>query len=239
MPAASATGTTRVLIIDDNPIDRDIFRRLLQNQQAHAFRCIEGEHGRAGLEQYRRERPDCVILDLNLPDIDGLDLLKSFLAEPDSCPVVVTTAYGSEQVAVEAMKAGAADYIVKGSTSGEALAHTIENAIEKCGLRRQVERQRVAIEERNRELESALARERAARNAVELSENRYRTLAEAMPQIVWTAVHPSGDLDYVNERWSRLTGAAPAAAFDGAGWTILRPRTCRESPCPGVRHSKR
>jgi two-component system cell cycle sensor histidine kinase/response regulator CckA len=217
MPAASATGTTRVLIVDDNPIDREIFKRLLQNQSAHEFRCIEGEHGRAGVEQFRRERPDCVILDLNLPDIDGLDLLKAFLAEPDACPVIVTTAYGSEQVAVDAMKSGAADYIVKGSTSGEALAHTIQNAIEKCGLVRQVERQRLAIEERNRELEAALARERAARNAVEQSENRYRTLAEAMPQIVWTAIHPSGDLDYINERWSRLTGA-PAATALGRGW---------------------
>jgi two-component system cell cycle sensor histidine kinase/response regulator CckA len=179
--------------------------------------CFEVEQGRAGLEQFRSVHPDCVLLDLNLPDIDGLDLLRSILREPNACPVIVTTAYGNEQVAVEAMKSGAADYVVKGSITEDSLAHVIRNAMEKRALQREVERQRLAIEERNRQLESALERERAARAAVEQSESRYRTLAEAMPQLVWTANHPGGEWDYVNERWTSLTGAPSAAAL-GCGW---------------------
>jgi two-component system cell cycle sensor histidine kinase/response regulator CckA len=214
-PIPSATS---ILVIDDSPVDRDLFRRLLRRPGGtRSFWCLEGEHGRAGLEQFRRARPDCVLLDLNLPDIDGLDLLRRILREPDPCPVIVVTAYGSEQVAVEAMKSGAADYVVKGSISPEGLAHVIENALEKRALQREVEQQRVALEERNRQLESVLERERAAHSAVEQSESRYRTLAEAMPQLVWTAGHPDGAWDYVNQRWSRLTGASPDRAF-GHGW---------------------
>jgi PAS domain S-box-containing protein len=208
--------STNVLIIDDNSIDRDLFRRMLESQSSR-FRCIEGEHGEAGLEQFHLLRPDCIILDLNLPDIDGLDLLRALLEGPDQCPVIVMTAYGSEQVAVEAMKGGAADYIVKGSVRGDALAHTIDNAMEKWALRRQVDQQRAALEERNRDLELALERECRARRAVEESENRYRTLAEALPQVVWTAAHPFGDLDYVNERWVEITGK-PAPDAMGQGW---------------------
>ena len=218
MGAQGAIAPMRVLVIDDNAIDRDLFRRLLQqDHRVPCFECVEGEHGRAGLEQLRRLRPACVLLDLNLPDMDGLELLRSMLQEPDPCPVIVTTAYGSEQIAVEAMKAGAADYVVKGSISGEVLLHTIENALQKRALERKVEEQRLAIEEHNRQLESALGRERQARKAVEESESRYRTLAEALPQVVWTAVRPGGGWDYVNQRWARLTGASPEKAL-GRGW---------------------
>src|SRR6185369_13326498 len=93
-----------ILIIDDSPVDRDLFRRLLKG---YAWR--EGENGRAGLTQIRSARPDCVLLDLNLPDMDGLDLLRAIQREPDPCPVIIVTAYGNEQVAVEAMKSGATD----------------------------------------------------------------------------------------------------------------------------------
>src|SRR4051794_26186439 len=103
-----ASSPIRILVIEDNPIDRDLFRRLLRPADGNgSFECVEVEHGRAGLEQFCRVNPGCVLLDINLPDIDGIELLRSILREPDACPVIVTTAYGSEQVAVEAMKAGA------------------------------------------------------------------------------------------------------------------------------------
>ena len=207
-----------VLIIDDSPVDRDLFRRMLRNQQgAHSFDCLEEAHARAGLDLVRRRRPDCVLLDLNLPDMDGLDLLRSILKDPDPCPVVVVTAYGTEEVAVEAMKSGATDYVVKGSLSAEGLCHVVENALEKRTLQRQVEQQRMALEDRNRELELALERERAAHREAEESQSRYRTLAEAMPQVVWTATHPGLEWDYVNQRWNRLTGT-PADRARQHGW---------------------
>ena len=201
-----------ILIIDDSPVDRDLFRRL-----AKGFAWREGETGRAGLAQMRSSRPDCVLLDLNLPDMDGLDLLREILREPDPCPVIVVTAYGNEQVAVEAMKSGATDYVVKGTLSPEVLCKVIENAFEKHALQRELDHQRLALAERNRELELALERERNARAEAEESRSRYRMLAEAMPQVVWTAVLPNGEWDYVNQSWHRLTGASAENAL-GGGW---------------------
>ena len=206
-----------------------------RSRRQESFECAEVEHGRAAIEQFRRVRPACVLLDLNLPDIDGLDLLRSILREPDACPVIVTTAYGSEQVAVEAMKSGAADYLVKGSFTGESLAHVIRKALEKRALQREIEQQRLAIEERNRQLESALERERTARSLAEQSESRYRTLAEAMPQLVWTAGPSGGGWDYVNERWTRLTGAPTGKALLGtAGWSSSMPMTGIASARRGI-----
>jgi PAS domain S-box-containing protein len=200
---SEVAAAVHVLIIEDNPVDRDLFRRLLQGQAHRAFETHECAQGRAALDQVLRLRPACVLLDLNLPDMDGIEVLRSIAGEPDACPVIVMTAYGNEAIAVEAMKAGAADYLVKGTITQESLARVIDNVIEKRSLQRQIEEQRFAIEERNRELEVAL--------------ERYRVLAEAMPQLVWSAEHPSGAWDYVNQRWTQLTGS-PASDALGHGW---------------------
>src|SRR4051812_28084195 len=80
------TAPTKILVVDDSPADRDLFRRLLRAPGAtRPFDFLAGEHGQAGLDEFRRSRPDCVLLDLNLPDVDGLELLRSILREPDPC----------------------------------------------------------------------------------------------------------------------------------------------------------
>ncbi|MBV9505834.1 MAG: response regulator [Acidobacteriia bacterium] len=203
---------TRILLIDDDPIDRDILRLYLEIGNTLDVECLAAENGKQGLELIREWRPDCVLLDLHLPDMEGLELLSQALKE-SSCPLIVITAHGSEEIAAEAMRNGAADYLIKGTLSGGTLSHSVARVLERESLRRQVEEQRLELERRNSELEAGLARERAARSAAEESENRYRTLAEAIPQIVWTAEHAGGGFDYVNERWSRATGAPKESAF--------------------------
>jgi PAS domain S-box-containing protein len=209
----------RILLIDDDPIDRELVRyQLLDSGQTIEYETADS--GRKGLALIRSWDPDCVLLDLNLPDMQGLELLRSAIAGSPLTPIIVITAHGSEQIAVEAMRNGAADYLIKGTLTANTLAHSVDRVLEREALRRQVEHQRLAIEERNRELEAGLARERAARTAAEESETRYRTLAEAIPQIVWSAQHPGGELDYVNERWSQTTGTSAASAL-GHDWMDL------------------
>jgi PAS domain S-box-containing protein len=209
-------SSRRILLIDDDPVDREIVRhQLLDAKDYIEYRAADS--GWKGLELIRNWKPDCVLLDLNLPDMQGLELLRNAVSESGLSPIIVITAHGSEEIAAAAMRNGAADYLIKGALKGNILAHSIERVLEREALRRQVEQQRLHIEERNQELEAGLARERAARTAAEESENRYRTLAEAIPQIVWSARHPGGEFDYVNERWSRTTGTPDTGAL-GHRW---------------------
>ena len=193
----------KILIVEDNAVDRALFRTHLAGSKRYSFEFAEEERGSAALIRCRQFEPDCVLLDLNLPDMSGLEFLEELSRTGASTPVIVATAFGNEQIAVQAMKCGAADYVVKSSISPEALVHSVENVIE----RRQLQI----------ELEAAIGREQAARTIAEHSEQRYRILTETIPQVVWSASHPDGAFDQVTKRWVETIGTPVETAL-GWGW---------------------
>jgi signal transduction histidine kinase len=139
---SSAARVQRILIVDDNPQDRYAFRRFLSGgSTAFAFEFIESDTGEEGLRQCAAAAPDCVLLDYHLPDLDGIEFLLRVrrMREGATLPIIVLTGAGSEALAVEAMKGGAEDYLRKDGVSGESLVQTVQNAIEKAGLRRKLD----------------------------------------------------------------------------------------------------
>jgi PAS domain S-box-containing protein len=191
----------KVLIIDDELVDREIFKQYLDADQPNAFAYAEAGTGREGLRKMETFQPDCVLLDFHLPDLDGLKMVR-LLQEGRNflpCAVVMLTGIGSEEIAVEAMKLGVMDYMAKGPASSQALSRTIASAVQRFRLQQEVVKQRLALEQRNEELEEIRA---------ELFEEkeRYRTLAEAIPQLVWTA-DSNGWILYGNQRlWDFFGG---------------------------------
>ena len=104
-----------LLIIDDSKSDRLTYSRYLQSDTEKNYRIIEAETLEAGLGIWRSQPPDIVLLDLNLPDGDGLEFLEAINDHADEkVPVMMLTGQGDEKMAVNAMKLGAADYLVKG-----------------------------------------------------------------------------------------------------------------------------
>ncbi|HEV2856412.1 MAG TPA: response regulator [Thermoanaerobaculia bacterium] len=141
----------RVLIVDDSPEDREFYQRLLVQDRERAYEFLEADLGEEGLRAALEEEPDCLLLDYKLPDLDGLEFLERLLAEK-LVPVIVLTGQGNEAVAVEAMKGGAQDYLLKGSVSRDRLQHAVQNAIEKVALRRKVEERTAELAEANEAL---------------------------------------------------------------------------------------
>ena len=109
----------RVLIVDDDRVDRGLCKQCLQQSPAWEFEFAEADSALAGIEMASAWRPDCTLLDFNLPDMDGIEVLSRLGREPDGlpCATVMLTAYGGEELAVKAMKAGASDYLPKGRLS--------------------------------------------------------------------------------------------------------------------------
>ena len=98
-----------VLVIDDEPPIRRLLRTTLAVQD---YRVIEAADGREGLSLLRHERPDVLVLDLGLPDIDGLELIRIIRAE-SPVPIVVLSSREDERGKVEALDLGADDYVTK------------------------------------------------------------------------------------------------------------------------------
>ena len=108
----------RILIVDDEPQIRRFLRASLQ---AHDYVVIEADTGKEGVRQVTLQKPDIVILDLGLPDIDGLDVIKA-LREWSKVPIIVLSVRSDESDKIEALDRGANDYVTKPFSMGELLA---------------------------------------------------------------------------------------------------------------------
>jgi len=123
---------TRLLVVDGEPAARERVRSFLEE---HGYQVLEAENGRVGLEVWEREKPDLVLLELSLPEADGLDVLARMTQGAPETPVVVVS--GTEAVAdiVEAFRRGAWDCLLKPIEELSALPETLGKALERAGLR--------------------------------------------------------------------------------------------------------
>ncbi|MEO7913209.1 MAG: response regulator [Roseiflexaceae bacterium] len=107
--------------------------------------------GRQGLNRLRQKLPDLILLDLQLPDISGLDLLRLIAQEGYDVPVILMTAHGSEGIAVEAFRLGARNYLIKPFSETEAQA-VIDQALRERRLKREKEQLTQHLQQRVKEL---------------------------------------------------------------------------------------
>jgi two-component system, sensor histidine kinase and response regulator len=144
----------QILIVGDSPEDRARYRRLLQGPSARAYDMWEDGMGEEVLAMCRAKPPDCVLLDARLPDLDGLAFLSALAGEEGmrSIPVIVLADQGSETLAVEVMKAGAADYMPKSVVSAKALGRAVDNAVNQAQLRATLAEQGRILAQTNQEL---------------------------------------------------------------------------------------
>lgn len=144
-------GSRIVLIVDDSPEDRELYRRCLLRDREYSYTILEATLGQQGLELWQQHQPDAVLVDYQLPDLDGLEFLAQLqlLSQQPCLPVIVVTGQGNEAIAVKTMKAGAQDYIVKEQITPEGLQIAVNGAIETVQLRTQlqqrIERERIIL----------------------------------------------------------------------------------------------
>jgi two-component system KDP operon response regulator KdpE len=109
---------TRILTIED---EHDIRRFLRTTLGANDMTVIEAETGKAGLQKASSQSPDVILLDLGLPDMDGMDIIRQ-LREWGRIPIIVLSARGQESDKIEALERGADDYLTKPFSAGELIA---------------------------------------------------------------------------------------------------------------------
>lgn len=121
----------KLAIIDDNPDDIFAIRKMLLKQNS-AYKIIEFTNPEEALRKLRQDTVDCIILDYNFPAMNGLEFIAEFRSNQKiNTPIVVLTGQGNEKVAVESIKTGAFDYIIKSEISGALLNKSIHQGIQK------------------------------------------------------------------------------------------------------------
>ncbi len=143
----------RVLLIEDNEDDAVLIREILTEVKGATFDLECADRLSTGLERLATGDVDVVLLDLGLPDSQGLDTLVKLQARVPEAPTVVLTGREDEALATQAMRTGAQDYLVKGQVDSDLLGRSIRYAIERQRLLMELEQTRQR-EQHERELRS-------------------------------------------------------------------------------------
>lgn len=142
-----------LLIIDDDEVVRQSLAAYLEDSN---FKVLQALNGLQGLQIFESEQPDLVICDLRMPQIDGLELIRRIRQTASETPIIVLSGAGVMSDAVEALRLGAADYLIKPLEDLAVLEHSVRRALDRAYLRVENQRYRDKLEAANRELQASL-----------------------------------------------------------------------------------
>jgi DNA-binding NarL/FixJ family response regulator len=115
----------KILLVEDNPSDATWLEHMLETSRAYPVQIIPATSLRGALDHLGRDAPHCILLDLSLPDSQGVDSVRHIVEVDPQTPIVVLTG-ADDQLGLDAVRAGAQDFLVKGDVSGdEVLRHVL------------------------------------------------------------------------------------------------------------------
>jgi response regulator RpfG family c-di-GMP phosphodiesterase len=206
----SSANNKTILTVDDDEFVREILAAYLEDS---GFSVLQAENGRTGLETFRQEKPDLVMLDLRMPEMDGLEVLSHIIEESPDTPVILVSGMGTIGDAIKALKLGAWDYIAKPIHDMGVLEHAVNKALERAEfleekkrysehLEAEVKKRTAEVEQRSAELEKAyndLQREVGVRKQAEEELSRINLELTMLSQCVHAVVRASDEQELMQE----------------------------------------
>lgn len=174
-----------VLVVDDDALHREMLKRLLSDAGYDVEMALDGSQG---WEQFQAASPLLVMLDMQMPGINGLELLARIRERDRDVPLIFMTAFGSESIAVQAMKQGADDYLIKPLEEWRILP-MIEENLEKARLRRLARRLVTRLRNSNKRLMEKHRALQAQNAEVQEAYRRLQEAEEMRQQMVSMVVH--------------------------------------------------
>ncbi|MEM9659446.1 MAG: response regulator [Planctomycetota bacterium] len=155
--AEQQPADARVYVVDDDPLVRSALTRMFIAHRLHVVAC---EHARDFLECALTEEPSCLVLDVKMPELSGIELQEELVRRNVDLPIVFLTGHGDIPMTVRAMRLGAVDFLTK-PVDPDQLCTTVRNAIEKHRERRA---ESAGLREFRQRAETLSARERQVMN---------------------------------------------------------------------------
>ena len=185
-----------ILLIEDSPTDAFLYCEALEGAAPASFRVTIAERLDLGLEQLKAHNFEAILLDLGLPDSQGLDTFRAVYKEHPGMPIIILSGWADEVLALEAVQAGAQDYLAKGKISRESVVRVVRYAIQR-------QRSQVALRE---------------------SENRFRNLFEHAP-VAYLSLDAEGCFIDFNTQSLELLGFEPQELYGRSFGELWSPET--------------
>ncbi len=173
-----------ILTIDDEENIRDSFRLFLEDFD---YRVVEARNGREGLQLFEREQPDLVLCDLRMPEVDGLEVLATLKEQAPETPIIVVSGTGVIGDAVEAIRLGAWNYLLKPIQDMSVLIHAINQAMERARLikenRAYQEHLEAEVARRTEALQKVVGELNSSHRQLQEKEEKYRSIFENLQDV--------------------------------------------------------
>ncbi len=173
-----------ILTIDDEENIRDSFRLFLEDFE---YTVIEACNGREGIEKIQQEKPDLILCDLRMPDVDGLEVLQFLKDQELNIPIIVVSGTGVIGDAIEAIRRGAWNYLLKPIQDMSVLLHAISQALERAQLldenRAYQEHLEEEVSRRTEALQKTMQELNQSHQKVQENEEKYRLIFENLQDV--------------------------------------------------------
>lgn len=194
----------KILTIDDEAYIRQSIINFLED---YNFNVIEAENGKVGLDLFERESPDLVVLDLRMPQMDGLQVLEILKDKSPDTPLVVASGTGNITAVVKALQLGAWDYILKPIEDMDVLYHSVQKCLKQSQLKKE-----------NKQYQEQLEDLVAARTLdLQKSQELYKTVFEYTGTAA-VIIEPDDSISMVNSKFCEFAGMEGKDIIDRKKW---------------------
>ncbi len=181
-----------VLVVEDDILIR---KSIVSFLSSCGYRLLEAEDGAQGLKLLRQDRPEILLTDLRMPEMDGSALLRICLKECPLTEVIIVSGVGSMQDAIELLRLGAFDYITKPVVDMELIAHSIQKALQHAAFKKGARDRQAELEdlvqqrtgelrEQNRQLGQEMQKRRVQEKLVLQAKQEWERTVDAMPDMI-------------------------------------------------------
>src|SRR6266571_340502 len=185
--------TFRLLLVEDNPGDARLVREYLRDAEGDTFDVKVAETLASAIELVKANGFDVALIDLSLPDSQGLSTFERLRAEAPGLALIAFTGLEDDELALRALQGGAQDYLTKHQVNGESLVRSIRYAVSRAEMLRALEVNALALQ---------------------VSEERYRTLVDGLDAIVWEADLQRRRFTFISHRLESMLGYPVSDFFD-------------------------
>ncbi len=149
-------NVTTILLVEDHPGDARLIQEFLQDLQGRSFAVITAESFRQTYDRLKEHNVDVALVDLSLPDSHGLDTFRKLAADYPLLPQILLTGLNDRKIAIQAVREGAQDYLIKGQVDGDILIRAIDYAIERKRIQAELEAANTRLQKSAEDLHSIL-----------------------------------------------------------------------------------